>query len=120
MDKNRFAMLINRKLAARQQEAQPMTRNEIARRLQQALVEYEGMRARATSGAMALEMAAHDFATRIGGIVTDIDADVERERSNEAERESMTPIAPYWPDYPDEYPEWNPIPNSPLNSLDGE
>lgn len=91
-----------------------MSPNEIARRLQHALNEYEGMRHRAAGGTASLEMAAHDFVTRIGGIITDIDADVSRERYAADERESMTPVAPHWPNV------WTPVPESDHNSEDGE
>lgn len=100
-----------------------MDKNEIARLLQRALNEYEGMRQRAAGGSQSLEMAAHDFATRIGGIIVDIDADTARERNDADERERMTPIAPYWPQHPRNDPYrggWTPVQLSSHNSLDGE
>lgn len=100
-----------------------MDKNEIARMLQRALDEYEGARNRAAGGSQSLEYAAHDFATRIGGIIVGIDADTARERNDADERERMTPIAPHWQRYPKSDPYrggWTPVHTSPYNSLDGE
>lgn len=96
-----------------------MTQNETARLLQRALDQYESTRHSAGSRD-AIERAGHDLANRIGEIIADIDADVARERNDETERESMTPVVANWPIYPKVDPIWVPVADSPRNSLDGE